>query len=123
MDYRIIPSEDRKYIILKIIGNISRESAMRCNVEAHGMGKRLGINRFLTDLTESRNVESTFENYKFAYQDMKQNAEIDRHARVAVLVDPEDHSHDFIETVARNSGLNVTLFRDRKQAMDHLTSD
>jgi hypothetical protein len=49
--------------------------------------------------------------------------EIDKTALVAVLVRPDDHSHDFVETVARNSGLRVTLFRDRERAEDHLRSD
>jgi hypothetical protein len=40
---------------------------------------------------------------------------------VALLVDPEDHSHDFVETVGRNAGLNVTLFRDRDAAKQYLS--
>jgi hypothetical protein len=39
---------------------------------------------------------------------------------VAVVVAQGDHSHDFIETVARNSGLNVKLFTDRVEAMAFL---
>lgn len=39
---------------------------------------------------------------------------------VALLVDPDDHSHDFIEIVARNSGHDFTLFRDHEQVINHL---
>lgn len=42
---------------------------------------------------------------------------------VALLVSPDDHSHDFIETVARNAGLNVTIFTDLQAAKAYLTGD
>ena len=41
-------------------------------------------------------------------------------ARVALLVSPGDHSHDFVETAARNAYLDVTLFRDKDAAVRHL---
>lgn len=78
------------------------------------------MNRYLVDVTESRNVDSDSNNYKFAYEDILINPGIDRNAHVALLVDPRDHSHDFFETVARNAGLDVTLFRDRELARRHL---
>ncbi len=92
MEYSFTPSEDGKYIILKVKGEMSRAVAMQQNRETHALGKKLGINRFLTDATEARNVESPLDSYKFAYADMQQEAEIDRYARVAILVSPDDHS-------------------------------
>lgn len=41
-------------------------------------------------------------------------------ARVAAVVSPEDHSHDFFETSARNNGMDFTLFRNREHAIRHL---
>lgn len=96
---------------------------MQTNIEAHTLGKKLEINRYLLDLREARNVDSPVNGYKFAYDDMPNEPMIDRKARVAMLVSPEDHSHDFIETVAQNTGLDVTLFRDYEQAIQHLTKD
>ena len=120
MGYTITPSADGKYIVLKVTGDMTRRLTMDQNLESHAMGKRLGINRYLVDVTESRNVESVIDNYRFAYEDMRQAADIDKSARVAVLVSPDDHSHDFVETAARNAGLNVTLFTDRELAVRHL---
>lgn len=71
-------------------------------------------------MTESRNVDTISRIYEFAYEDMKTPEGIDKNARVALLVSPEDHSHDFVETVARNTGMDVTLFRDREAAINHL---
>ncbi|MFC1569303.1 hypothetical protein ACFL4L_03645 [bacterium] len=120
MAYTIHPSADGNYIVLKVTGDISRELAMQYDIEAHKLGDELGINRYLMDMTESRNVDSVMESYKFAYDDLPETSTIDKSACVALLVSPNDHSHDFIETVTRNIGLNVTLFRDRDEAVNHL---
>ncbi len=120
MSYTIQPSSDGTYIILTITGNITRSLAVQYNREAHGIGQKLGVNKYLVDLIECRNIDNILENYDFAYDDMQHTPDIDRFACVAVLVSPDDHSHDFIETVARNAGLNVTLFTQREQAVEHL---
>jgi len=123
MYYTISPSEDEKYIILKVQGEINRKDAMVQNLEAHALGKEKGINRYLVDVTEAKNTDSITNNYEFAYTDIKKTESIDKTAHVAILVSPEDHSHDFIETVARNSGLNVTIFNDPELARQHLLKE
>lgn len=123
MPCSIEPSEDKKYIIQKVEGDITRELAMAYNQETHALGKELGINRFLVDVRESRNVSSVADNYEFAYKDMQKAPDIDRSARVAMLVSPGDHSHDFVETVARNSGLSVRIFTDLEAAINYLTAE
>ena len=116
-------SPDGKYIIQKIVGEIDAKIALDLNRETHALGHRLGINRYLTDVTEARNTDTPLDNYDFAYKDMPDNPGIDRSARVALLVDPEDYSHDFVETVCRNAGLDVTLFRDRDVDVRHLLGE
>ena len=119
MSYTIRLSPDGTYVILKVVGQIDRRTAMAQNVEADAFAKKHGVRKYLVDLIECRNVESDADNYAFAYEDMM-NAPLDREARIAFLVHPDDHSHDFVETVSRNAGLDVTLFRDRKLAEAHL---
>jgi len=118
--YTISLSDDESYIIVKILGKQTAELAMKQNLEAHAFGDELGIGRYLVDATEAVNVDSTLENYSFAYTDMQTPTGINKAAIVALLVSPDDHSHDFIETVSRNVGLNVTIFRDRELAIHHL---
>jgi hypothetical protein len=48
------------------------------------------------------------------------NPGINQKARTAMLVSPNDHSHDFIEALFRDSGADVTLFHDRDLAVWHL---
>ena len=120
MSYIIKPSKDGKYIVLKHWGELTSALAMERNLEAHALGAELGITRYLVDGTEARNVDSVTNTYKFAYEDMKIPPGIDQNARIAMLVSPDDHTHDFVETVTRNAGQNVTLFRDRELAIQHL---
>jgi hypothetical protein len=116
MNYTITPSVDGKYIILTVKEEINRKTAMQQNLEAHALGRKLGINRYLVDVTEARNTDSIQDSYDFAYKDMRETEDIDRLARIAVLVSPGDHSHDFIETVSRNTGLTVEIFTDLELA-------
>ena len=123
MSYSVKPSEDGKYIILKHWGEIDRKLTTQRNLEAHALGAELGITRHLVDLTEAKHVDTVINTYEFAYKDMRLLPGINKDARVAVLVSPDDHSHDFVETVTRNAGQNVTLFRNREAAIRHLLKD
>jgi hypothetical protein len=60
------------------------------------------------------------ENYEFAYEKVSPNPKINKLAKVALLVSKNDHSHDFIETVSINAGLQVKLFRNQKAALEYL---
>jgi len=120
MTYSITASDDKKYIIVKVVGTISRQLAIQYNLEAHALGKELGIDRFLLDFTECKNTDTVMRNYKYVYDDMK-NPGINQAARTAMLVSPNEHSHDFIEALFRDAGADVTLFHDRELALWHLT--
>jgi hypothetical protein len=120
MSYEIYLSEDGKYIIAKYWGEITSELVIKRTLEAHALGKKLGITRHLMDVTDARNIDSAFKTYQFAYKDIAEVPGISMNVRVAVLVSPEDHSHDFVETVTKNAGQDITLFRDRELAIKHL---
>ena len=120
MSYEIYLSEDGKYIVAKHWGKLTSELVMERTQEAHELGEKLGITRHLMDVTEAVNVDSVSKTYKFAYIDLRALPGINLNVRVAVLVSPEDRSHDFVETVTRNAGQDVTLFRDRELAIKHL---
>lgn len=120
MSHTIQVSEDNRYIVIIVKGEITRKDAVQQNLEAHALGKKMGINKYLVDVTEARNIDSVQNNYDFAYTDMRHTEGIDKLARVAAIVSPGDHSHDFIETVSRNAGFNVTIFNDPEEAKQHL---
>ena len=74
------------------------------------------------DLRGCRNADTVANNLTFAINDMPAHAS-NRHARVALLVDRDDHSHDFIEAACQCAGLDVVLFNDRAAAEQHLQSE
>jgi len=119
MPYSVAVSPDGQYIVSTLAGDVTHVVAMRENLEAHALGAKHGITRFLVDVTGATNVDSAADTYAFAYDEMQASA-INRAARVAVLVRPGDHSHDFVETVLRNAGLSVRIFTDRDEAVRHL---
>ena len=92
-------------------------------VEAYEFAARLEIRNILVDVTEARNALGTFDNYDFVHHTIGQESAIDRRMRIAFLVSPDDHSHDFTETAARNAGFNFRLYRDRSQALASLLND
>lgn len=115
-------SDDSSYVILEVTGELTGESLMPHNIKAHEVGKEKGIKKYLVDVTNARNTETVLNNYKFAYEEIRHTPEMDVTAIVAMLVAPDDHSHDFFETAARNSGLNITLFRNKQKAIEYLNS-
>jgi hypothetical protein len=120
MDYTITPSVDGMFIILKVKGNITRQTALQMNLEAHALGRKMQIRRYFVDMTESTNTDNPLEDYEFTHSDMRQTEGIDKLAWVAALVSPNDHSHDFMETVSTNAGLHLKLFTDPDEAMRFL---
>ena len=53
MEYTITPSNDNTYIILKVKGNITRQSATQMNLEAHALGRKMHISKYLVDVYRS----------------------------------------------------------------------
>ena len=80
------------------------------------LGTRHNINRYLFNLRGAPNIENILPNYQFAYQDMD-NFGFPKNARSVLLTNPDDKSHDFMETVFRNAGFNVRLFSNESSAI------
>jgi hypothetical protein len=123
MSCAITVAPGNTHILMIVTGEITRALALKYNTEAHRMAAPLGITRYLMDLTSCVNTDTVTSNYEFAHQDMKHLPGIDRAAVVAVVTNPHDDSHDFIRTVTRNAGFNVTFFTDRAAAQAFLLSE
>lgn len=119
MDHEITVAADGAYITLRILGPTGRHR-MEQVVAAHVLGAQLGIRRFLVDLREAVNLESPVQDFQMANADFPAHPQIDRTARVACLVTPGDHSHDFLITVFRNAGSYLEKFENPAQAEAYL---
>ncbi|MEJ2395204.1 MAG: hypothetical protein P8Z77_10575 [Candidatus Thiodiazotropha sp.] len=120
MTFTVELSEDKRYIKVVVNGAIDRKTGAEMVSHMHTLGREIGIDKFLLDLTESLNKDSVFDQYQFAYVDAPAADGFNRFAKVAVLIDPNDHSHDFIETTMRNNGFNIRLFHTQELAMAFL---
>lgn len=118
--YNVRPSDDQSHIVLTIVGEVRGKHMKKYIVEAHAVGKEMGIHRYLVDVTEAKNIDSVTDQYKFAYSDMKNTEGVDPRAKVAALVSPGDKSHDFIETLLHNAGLLLKIFTHSDMAMKYL---
>jgi hypothetical protein len=121
MPYDISVDENARYIIINVTGEINNSIALEMTIKSHQLGNQINIDRYFVDLRDARNMQSVVDNYKFAYEDMAGLDSINRNAIAVMLVSPDDSSHDFIETVTINSGLNVRKFTDYQEAIKYLT--
>lgn len=123
MHYTFSVSEDGNYVVSTMHGELTNENAKQHNIETHNLGKSMGIDRFLVDAVDCRYVQTPVQHYEFINSNEPMVEIMNRKARVAILVHPDDQSHDFFETVARNAGHDLTIFRDRESAIHHLIHD
>ncbi len=119
MNYTVECDERAGIIVVRVQGELTTAMAAEYSMAAQAMGTERGISRFLIDVRQARNVETTLSNYQFAYETLPET-HVARSNRVAVLHEPGDHSHDFVETVSRNAGFNVRMFTRYDLAMGWL---
>jgi len=116
MGYTISISEDGKYLWVQVNEPMTRKLAGRIGQEMNAAGARYGLRSYLYDVRNAPNIESPTANYFFAHEDMS-SLQLDKSVRSAILASPDDHSHDFAETVLLNAGYIVRLFRDEAAAI------
>jgi len=122
MNNEIKVSDSGKYIIVLVNTDMTRALAEQLGVEATHLGKKKNINLFFYDLRNSVNRESINANYIFAKQEVLK-IEPSYLNKIAMLVSPNDKSHDFVETVLRNAGHNVLIFNDEEKALSWLLEE
>ncbi len=119
MSHRVYISTDRTYIICEVTVDVTPEVARDFNMAVDGLSKESGIKRFFIDVRRVKNLMGIGENYNFTYKSMK-TMNMQRDVRVATLVGLNDSSHHFLETLSRNAGYNVRIFRHEAAALDWL---
>lgn len=119
MEYRVSIAPVRKYIIVFVDGPMTTELAVLVGKEANALALENGITSLLYDLRNSRNVQDGFKNYEFGYIAAGAIG-FNKSFKFALLTDPEDHSHELIETVMVNNGYNVKIFNSETDAVNWL---
>jgi hypothetical protein len=122
MKYEVSLGESGKYVRCNVYQPITAKFAVEYGQATTAFALERGIHNQLIDVRGMPNVDSVQHNYDFAYKDL-QDFEDHHHSRIAVLIDPTDRTHDFIEVVARNAGYDVRLFTEEQRAIDWLERD
>jgi hypothetical protein len=119
MEYEISLSEDRTYVRIRVFKAITGELEKEFAGNAIRDAKERQIHKYLVDVRGTPNIATSSEQYFFGHKEMDQLG-LDRGSRIAVLVDAEDSSHDFVETVFVNAGFACRIFRDNDAALKWL---
>jgi len=122
MSFKISVSENSKYIIGKVDGQLTREMAQQLTKEYVKLIKSTGIKRILNDVRDVPNEMGILNAYEYAYRDV-QDLGLPRNIRAAIVADGDDVSHEFQETVANNAGYYVKVFYSFDQAVEWLLED
>ncbi|MES9968632.1 MAG: hypothetical protein ABW092_01275 [Candidatus Thiodiazotropha sp.] len=112
-------SEQSNYLCIDVKRPMTIELARRCGEGIATRCRENNINRFLIDLRGAPSLIQAAHDYHFAHRDMK-DINMPRNHRGALLVDPEDQSHNFFETVMVNTGYATRVFRDKQSAITWL---
>jgi hypothetical protein len=122
MNYKTFLSENGKYAVCEVTGVITEENALEFTEASNQLIHAANVRRLLTDVRNASNKLDVLENYSYAYDSMG-DLNLRKDIRTAILVDKNDRSHDFMETVALNAGYNVRIFRDKEAAISWLNED
>jgi len=110
--------KDKKYVILFLIGDQTKDNLEIAREEASNVLAENGLNRVLVDVTQGVNRMPISDDFDFTKDHQKFYPENTRHA---LLVSPEGMEKlSFTETVSRNRGISLKLFLDRDEAINWL---
>jgi hypothetical protein len=122
MSFQVFVAPTRRYVVCRVEGDITAETARRFGKAADELSRAEEIANRLFDVRDARNVETVAGNYDFAYKDMS-DLEITRNMRSAILVSPGDESHDFVATAMKNAGYNIRIFTSEADAIAWIEED
>ena len=115
-------AESGKYLVCRVTGQITAEDARQMVEQIEKFAHETGAKSRLIDVRNATNVSSISGNYDLAYKDLDE-LQVGRVFKAAVLVSPDDHSHDFAMIAIQNAGFNCRKFTDEAAAITWLVED
>ncbi len=120
MSHQLVYSRDKDLIELTVEGTFTMERLKRIAPEVAKLSEESGCQRILNDMSTATIDISLGEVYA-SPQEMD-NSGIRRTTRRALVVPSDFYQAGFLETVTRNRGHNLKVFRDRESALEWLQS-
>lgn len=122
MTYSLQVSDNQKHIVITIDGTIKNNTSLECAIEAHKLAAEKEITKFLLDLRKAKNQNSLLDKHEFINKDMNNAKEINKDARIAILVNKNDQSHNLFEALFREGGYTIKTFRDLDSTLGYLAN-
>ena len=119
MEHEISLSDSGRHVRIRMLKPITRMLSQQCGQDVADMANQLTkgeLHGFLFDVRGVQNVSGVISNYMTVHKDLARFP-IFRSVRSAILVDPADNTHDFLETVGRNAGYGFRIFRKDREAI------
>jgi hypothetical protein len=108
MGYDIFLSETGQHLIIKVVGELSVESAWEFAVQMAKQRRNQGITLFLIDIRDAVGVESS-KDY-ICRIDQLDNFIPDKKARAAIVKKRRDSSHSFLKLIVKHTCGRVRYF-------------
>ena len=122
LKYTLSISEKRTYVRVRVHEPLTMELVLEILSDTSASARVEGIKGLLFDAREVVSLLGPMASYEIAYTRLEQLG-FPRNCLWAILVAPNDDSHDFMETVARNAGYRCRLFSDEQETMAWLEKD
>jgi hypothetical protein len=112
-------SKNGKYVRIDVYKPVTSELEKTFFHDCVKIMKRHNIINVLVNVSGVPNIAGELNDYTLAYRETKR-VDYPSNGKIAVLVDPSDSSHDFIEIVFNNAGYNCTFFDEEGDAIKWL---
>jgi hypothetical protein len=119
MSYEFNVAEDQPWIYVRIYDYVTKTLFLDLLKDAIDQAKKHGVSNYLIDSRGMPSMKSTIEDYDIVNYRLKELG-FERRSRTAMIVDPEDKTHDFFETCTMNAGYIWRIFTDADLASQWL---
>lgn len=120
--YELNVTEGRPWIYARVYDPVTKALVLDLLKEIVRESAKSGVSGLLIDVRGAPSLKTTVEDYDIAYYRL-QELGFKPHLKSAIVVDPEDKTHDFFETCTMNAGYNLRIFSDPDLAGQWLDSE
>ena len=115
MDYTLDLDESEGIVLVRVLSDTTEALAAAISTSAIALAKGKSIRGYLLDMRGTRDVAPVFADYDLAYNGLAAAGFDSRHW-LAMLLDENDDSRSFFETLASNAGIRLGVFRVEEEA-------
>ncbi|MBN2313209.1 MAG: hypothetical protein JXM79_04725 [Sedimentisphaerales bacterium] len=119
MSYELNVTEDQPWIYARVYDPVTKTLLLDLLADALRRARELGVSRYLIDARGVPSMKTTIEDYDIVNYRLKELG-FERRSKAAMIVDPEDKTHNFFEICSMNAGYNWQIFTDADLASQWL---